>query len=226
MMICKTSIDVISLGWGPNFSLTQYMMMISWFLNVAHLLLKSFNPGMEGNLRQQPIAVYKVPHPNVAVIKQGNTLSGSTCLACYQLVLLHTCPSLLLPFTFPTTHTGGDASSRFNMAPTLTLLDLDLSKEVVFNVSALNDQDLALNNELAFNVSAFAEKANTLLLETSVSTARDGGDCQFKKSESFHELKKCCRLRTQVQELRPRHLLLPPHARLPPQVGQPSHLCS
>ena len=65
------------------------------------------------------------------------------------------------------------------MAPTLTLLDLDLSKEVVFNVSALNDQDLDLNNELAFNVSAFAEKANTLLLETSVSSARDGGDCKF-----------------------------------------------
>merc|ERR1712037_684757 len=66
-------------------------------------------------------------------------------------------------------------SSRFNMAPTLTLLDLDLSKEVVLNVSSLDYQDLALNNQLAFNVSAFAEKANTLLLETSVSTARDGG---------------------------------------------------
>merc|ERR1712037_451061 len=68
---------------------------------------------------------------------------------------------------------GGDASSRFNMAPTLTLLDLDLSKEVLFNVSALHDQDLALSNKLAFNVSAFAEKANKLLLDTSV--ARDGG---------------------------------------------------
>ena len=68
------------------------------------------------------------------------------------------------------------------MAPTLTLLDLDLSKDVAFNVSALNDQDLVLSNALAFNVSAFAEKANTLLLETSVGAARDGGGCQFRKS--------------------------------------------
>ena len=111
------------------------------------------------------------------------------------------------------------------MAPTLTLLDLDLSKEVLFNVSALHDQDLALSNNLAFNVSAFAEKANTLLLDTSV--ARDGGGCQLKKKQ---RLIKCCRLRAQVQELRPWHLLLPAHARLPSQVGlvlselQPNHI--
>ena len=69
------------------------------------------------------------------------------------------------------------------MAPTLTLLDLNLSKEVGFNIS---DHDLALSNDVAFNVSEFAEKANTLLLETSVGVARDGGDLvSSRKAESY-----------------------------------------
>ena len=72
------------------------------------------------------------------------------------------------------------------MAPALTLLDLNLSKEVGFNISAISDHDLAFNNNVAFNVSAFAEKANTLLLETSVGAARDGGDLvvSSRKAES------------------------------------------
>ena len=53
------------------------------------------------------------------------------------------------------------------MAPPLTLLDL------AFNVSAFDGFDQS--HKEAFNVSAFAEQANTLLLETSIGTARDGG---------------------------------------------------
>ena len=59
------------------------------------------------------------------------------------------------------------------MAPPLTLLDLDFSKDLAFNVSAFDGFDQS--HKEAFNVSAFAEQANTLLLETSIGTARDGG---------------------------------------------------
>merc|ERR1712223_2278035 len=59
------------------------------------------------------------------------------------------------------------------MAPPLTLLDLDFSKDLAFNVSAFDGFDQSHKD--AFNVSAFAEQANTLLLETSIGTARDGG---------------------------------------------------
>ena len=62
------------------------------------------------------------------------------------------------------------------MAPTLTLLDLNLSNQLLFNVSALNDQDLSFGKELAINVTDFAEKANLLLLENRIGSARDGGD--------------------------------------------------
>lgn len=54
------------------------------------------------------------------------------------------------------------------MAPPLTLLDLDLSKDLAFDGFDQSHKD-------AFNVSAFAEQANILLLETSIGTARDGG---------------------------------------------------
>jgi len=59
------------------------------------------------------------------------------------------------------------------MAPPLTLLDLDFGKDLAFNVSAFDGFDQSHKD--AFNVSAFAEQANTLLLETSIGTARDGG---------------------------------------------------
>ena len=59
------------------------------------------------------------------------------------------------------------------MAPPLTLLDLDFGKDLAFNVSAFDGFDQSHND--VFNVSAFAEQANTLLLETSIGTARDGG---------------------------------------------------
>ena len=62
------------------------------------------------------------------------------------------------------------------MAPTLTLLDLNLSNQLLFNVSAFNDQDLSFGKELAINVTDFAEKANLLLLENRIGSARDGGD--------------------------------------------------
>merc|ERR1712223_1940641 len=59
------------------------------------------------------------------------------------------------------------------MAPPLTLLDLDFSKDLAFNVSAFDGFDQSHND--VFNVSAFAEQANILLLEASIGTARDGG---------------------------------------------------
>ena len=59
------------------------------------------------------------------------------------------------------------------MAPPLTLFDLDFSKDLAFNISA--SDGFGQSHKDAFNVSAFAEQANTLLLETSIGTARDGG---------------------------------------------------
>ena len=59
------------------------------------------------------------------------------------------------------------------MAPPLTLFDLDFSKDLAFNISA--SDGFGQSHKDAFNVSAFAEQANTLLLETSIATARDGG---------------------------------------------------
>ena len=64
------------------------------------------------------------------------------------------------------------------MAPPLTLLDLDFGKDLAFNVSAFDGFDQSHID--AFNVSTFAEQANTLLLETSIGTARDGGGWRQK----------------------------------------------